>query len=294
MSEYINPYSSSKRWLRGNLHGHTCCGRFMDVTESGPMFASLGYDFMAVTDHNKAPDEKQWRFWQEQAGLVLIPGEENGRSDHILEVGVHQVNETSEDGYVERAEALRAAGGFTVGCHPQEYVHGGENIRAAANVLHAFEIFNGLREGRGCNEVANIELWDDILTKGGRIWGVATDDFHCQYTSPGHGWVMVQVAEEADITWPLIVEKLKAGAFFSSTYPAFEQILLEGNELRVFASVPTQRIRVLGPEGRTLHLVEDSELNWQTQAGLTYFRVQAECGIKRAWSQPFFPAQRAG
>ena len=266
----------------------------MDVAQSGPMFASLGYDFMAVTDHNKAPDEKQWCRWQEQAGLLLIPGEENGSTDHILEVGVHQVNETPDDNFVGRAQALRAAGGFTVGCHPQEYVHGGENIRVAADLLHGFEIYNGLREGRGCNEVANIELWDDILTEGGRIWGVATDDFHCQYTSPGHGWVMVQVGEEAEISWPLIVEQLKTGAFFSTTYPAFEGILLEENELRVSASVPAQRIRVIGPEGKTLHLAEGRELNWQVRSGLTYFRIQAECGIKRAWSQPFFPAQRAG
>ena len=63
---FLNPYTYSTRWLRGNLHGHTCCGRFMDVSESGPMFASLGYDFMAITDHNMAPDEEQWRLWQGQ------------------------------------------------------------------------------------------------------------------------------------------------------------------------------------------------------------------------------------
>ena len=62
--------------------------------------------------------------------------------------------------------------------------------------MHGFEIFNGLRESRGCDETANVELWDQILTEGGQIWGVATDDFHCAYITPGHGWVMVQIPED--------------------------------------------------------------------------------------------------
>ena len=291
MTMYLSPYSSSTRWLRGNLHAHTCCGRFMDISESGPMFASLGYDFLAVTDHGKAPDEEQWRTWQAQAGLVLVPGVENNVGDDILEVGVHEVCQTPGHGFADGARALGAAGGFTVLCHPQQNARGSDNVRAAPALLHAFEIYNGLREGRGCNEAANVELWDEVLSSGDRLWAVATDDFHCQYTTPGHGWVCVQVAEEAEVTWPLIVEQLKAGAFYASTFPTFERILLEGDRLCVSATAPIQRIRVVGPEGRTLYVVNDRELEWTTTKDLSYFRVQVESGIKRAWSQPFFPGQ---
>ena len=52
LSDYINPYTNTRRWLRGNLHGHTCCGKFMDAAVSGQIYANLGYDFMAITDHN--------------------------------------------------------------------------------------------------------------------------------------------------------------------------------------------------------------------------------------------------
>ena len=61
----------------------------MDVTESAPMYASLGYDFLAITDHNLAPDADQLRAWQEKTGLILIPGEENGGTDHMLEIGIN-------------------------------------------------------------------------------------------------------------------------------------------------------------------------------------------------------------
>lgn len=94
----------------------------------------------------------------------------------ILEIGVHDVTLPPNGSYVDRIWALREAGGFVVGCHPQEYEHGAANIHAGAEALHAFEIFNGLREARGCNEAINIRLWDDVLTAGKRIWGIASDD----------------------------------------------------------------------------------------------------------------------
>jgi len=285
---YENPYSSSTRWLRGNLHGHTCCGRFMDVTESAPMYASLGYDFMAITDHNLAPDEAQWKAWQDQIPIVLIPGEENGSTDHILELGVFAVTPTDSNAIEHRARSLTDAGGFVAPCHPQEYTWGAENVRLTAGVAHAFEIYNGLRERRGRDESANVELWDEILTDGKRMSVIATDDFHCQYSSPGLGWVCVQVDESTEVTWQLLVEQMKAGAFYASTGPEFEQVLFEDARLTVRCDKHVQEIAVIGPGGRQIAGVEGQQLEWVAQPELTYFRVEARAGIKRAWSQPFY------
>ena len=292
MDTYENPYSSSTRWLRGNLHAHTCCSGFMDISQSGPMFASLGYDFLAVTDHNQTPDEQQWHEWQQCAGLLLVPGEENGSEGHILEIGVQAVTPTPSEDFAERAGALRSGGGFTMACHPQQYQEtGAQDILRAADNLHAMEIFNGLREATGCDETANIPLWDELLTAGKRLWACANDDFHFALITPGHGWVCVQVPEDGgddSITWQMIVAQLKAGAFFASTYPRFEQITLEGETLRVTGGHRVQRLRVIGPGGRTLHEQQGPALEWQTEPGLTYFRIEADLGVKRAWSQPFF------
>ena len=288
---YLNPYTDSRRWLRGNLHGHTCCGRFMDVSESGPMYASLGYDFMAITDHNKAPDEDQWHTWQSQANLILIPGEENGSTDHILELGVFAVTETPTESILDRATALEQADGFVAACHPQQYDHGAQNIHTAAGVLHAFEIYNGLRANRGCDEAANVVLWDEVLTEGHRIWGIATDDFHCQYTAPGHGWVCVQVPEgDENVTWQTLVQQLKAGAFYSSTSPSFDQITFDGDLLRVKCDPYVQKIQVKGPEGLTVAQTEGNALEWVAEPGLSYFRIEGHSGVRRVWSQPFFGA----
>ena len=292
-TEYHNPYSASTRWLRGNLHHHTCCGGFMDISESGPIFARLGYDFIAVTDHNMAPDEEQWRRWQDQAGLTLVPGEENGDTGHILEIGTHVVSAAADDPFNDRAHALRSAGGFIAACHPQEYPDdGADNIRAAADDLHAVEIFNGLREAIGCDEPANVTLWDDLLTSGKRLWGVANDDFHFAFISPGHGWNCVQVPEEDElVTWETIVGQLKAGAFFASTYLNFEQIRLEDGVLRVSAGRRVKYLLVIGPGGEVYHESSGQSLEWPVQPGLSYFRVEARAGAKRAWSQPFFNSE---
>ena len=290
MSDYINPYSSSRRWLRGNLHGHTCCGKFMDAAVSGQIYANLGYDFMAITDHNLVHDLNQWKSWQEQVDLIIIPGEENGSTDHILEIGVSSVTSTLSESYVARAEALRDAGGFIVGCHPQEYPDRGEkNISDAAEILHGFELFNGLREGRGFDEMANVDLWDRILTQGHRVWGVATDDFHCAYITPGHGWVCVQVPEDSSekVPWRTIVQQLKKGAFFASTYSAFEEIILEDGVLQVTTN-QSREIRIVADGGQVIHQVEGTSLEWCVESNLTYFRIESINGVKRAWSQPFF------
>lgn len=291
MSNYLNPYGGSTRWLRGNLHGHTCCGRFMDLGESGRMYASLGYDFVAVTDHNKTCDPAQARGWEQAAGLIVVPGEENGVMDHIIELGVHQVTPTSNKVFADRSAALREAGGFIMACHPQEYANGDQNIRDGARSLHAIEIYNGLRELRGTDESRNVTLWDELLTRGERLWGAATDDFHCQYVTPGHGWVCVQAPEgEEALSWQSIVAQLKRGAFYASTGPTFKRLALDGGQLHIEADKLVKQVCIIGPGGRTLAEAKRPAFSWPVPSGLTYFRVEADCGAKRAWSQPFFPA----
>lgn len=275
--------------MRGNLHAHTSCGRFMAATESATIYAKLGYDFLAITDHNHAPIVADFEMWQSEVPLILIPGEENGQTDHILEIGVHTVTSMDGDDYGERSATLQRGGGFVIGCHPQEYAHGEENVFNHAKRLDAFEIYNGLRDARGCDETRNIRLWDKILSTGERVWGVASDDFHCEYISPGHGWVCVQLPDdESPVTWQKLVSQLKAGAFYASTYSTFEHIELDENVLTVGADRYVQELRVIGPEGTLLHASEGPKLRWQVVPNLTYFRIEAVCGARRAWSQPFF------
>ena len=252
------------------------------------MYASLGYDFMAITDHNLAPDEAQWKTWQDQIPILLIPGEENGSTDHILELGVFAVTDTPSDDIKSRATALRDSGGFVAPCHPQEYEWGADNVRETVGIAHAFELYNGLRERRGRDETLNVDIWDEVLTAGEKLWAIATDDFHCEYASPGQGWVCVQVEEDADVTWQLLVDQLKRGAFYASTSPEFDRILFDGERLSVTCDRHVHQIAIVGPGGDDLYTSDGASLEWEAEPGLMYFRVEARSGVKRAWSQSFY------
>ena len=56
----------------------------MDASVSGHIYAELGYDFLAITDHNNAHSPDQWEKWQTETDLLIVPGEENGSRGHIL------------------------------------------------------------------------------------------------------------------------------------------------------------------------------------------------------------------
>lgn len=109
----------------------------MDISESGRMYGRLGYDFLAVTDHNRTWTPAQIRGWEEASGVIVVPGEENGATDHIIELGVHEVTTTASDRFADRAAALRQAGGFVMACHPREYAKGDQNICDGVRSLHA-------------------------------------------------------------------------------------------------------------------------------------------------------------
>ena len=40
--------------------------------------------------------------------------------------------------------------------------------------------------------------------------------------------------------------------------------------------------------GQIVFQVEGTNLEWRVESNLTYFRIEALSGVKRAWSQPFF------
>ncbi len=292
MSAYQSPYSGSRRWLRGNLHMHTCCGPYTDLAESGPLYREIGYHFLAVTDHDKVPEEESWEKWCKAATVTLIPGVERSVPEHILDIGVHRLGEVVSGDYAASARLLRSGGGFLIGGHPQEYPDGAARLREGAPALHAMEVYNGLRADRGCDECANITLWDELLTAGERLWAVATDDYHKVYITPGHGWVCVEhPGEGEEVTWPEIVAQLKAGAFYAANGPGFACIRWDGNTVQVEADDVTEVLRFIGPGGQLLDERAVRELSWEPPAGLGYFRIEAVCGEKRAWSQPFFAAQ---
>ena len=105
---------------------------------------------------------------------------------------------------------------------------------------------------------------------------------------------MAQKPEDSPtpISWQTVVNQLKKGAFYSSTYPSFETIDLQNeNSSDQHLCVTAKRarsLRVIGDGGTVLHTTRGNRLEWSVTTDLTYFRIEAVSGIKRSWSQPFY------
>ena len=107
-----------------------------------------------------------------------------------------------------------------------------------------FEVYNGHRgvENHGDETRPGTEnMWDIALTVRlteldlPPLFGLATDDAHNhhapdQVSIPGRGWVMV---ESATLTPDSIIQAMRAGAFYSSTGVVLEEVLRDGNGIRL-------------------------------------------------------------
>ena len=55
------PFPDSMPWLRGNLHAHTTFSDGVkDPAQLIAAYETLGYDFLAITDHENWIDERYW------------------------------------------------------------------------------------------------------------------------------------------------------------------------------------------------------------------------------------------
>ncbi|MFT3698141.1 MAG: hypothetical protein QM831_33680 [Kofleriaceae bacterium] len=84
------------------------------------------------------------------------------------------------------------------------------------------------------------QLWDDVLSRGITLWGIASDDAH-DYPSPAHhhkmkwpaggGWVVVKARRDGKA----ILDALAAGHFYSSTGVVLDRAEVDHDELVIQA-----------------------------------------------------------
>ncbi len=175
--------------LKGNLHGHTT---FSDGSYSVDWvvgrYRDLGYDFLAITDHDDKVDEGYWfRIPAGDAGMLVLPGIEldyRPLSQHVGKV-------------VGDRETLYVLN------HPARYRLGVDailariaTIRAAGWPIEAVEVTD-----TGIYQPAH-----DVSAIG--LPRIATDDSHWE-SQFGRAWVEVEAARSPDA----ILRAVKAGDF---------------------------------------------------------------------------------
>src|SRR5688500_5239843 len=83
------PPGATNLWLRGNIHTHsTRSDGHLPVEEVLRRYADMGYDFLALTDHDVVSNYRDL----DAHGMVLIQGNEITRgAPHMLDIGATQL-----------------------------------------------------------------------------------------------------------------------------------------------------------------------------------------------------------
>ena len=235
--------------------------------------------------------------------IVLLSGAETSQGgNHIGLIGCPPGWVESPQQGTEFLQRTSKAGGFVYLAHPGPL---NENPEAAQEALslgdfHGIEIMNGLWLTKNGPADAT-PLWDKLLARGVRLWGLANDDAHHEIgSSEAYPFTAFNMVLTEDLSPRGVLEALHAGAFYASTGLFFEQLELQ--DKRLVVHVPgAERLRFIGRRGSALLEVAASSATYDIGGLEGYVRVEAEAApvaegtLRRcAWSQPYFIVGAAG
>ncbi|MDR7522868.1 MAG: CehA/McbA family metallohydrolase [Armatimonadota bacterium] len=295
-------------WLKGNTHTHTDrSDGDAPLDAVAGWYASHGYDFLVITDHNGVTDVGGWNRVGDT--LLLIPGCEvsafgEGKPVHVNSLGSAVLPDRPQADTIaallqREVDAVRAAGGVPQVNHPNYRWAFTDLQLSSVENYHLLEVFNASAE---CNNFGGggwpgvEEIWDRLLTAGRRVWAVASDDAHHfrgewwgHRSPPGRAWVVVRAAERSA---GAVLEAMERGDFYASTEVTLEAVHTTDDAIAL--QVAAERdfrytTHFIGSGGRTLAVVHGEEAVYRLRGDEGYVRAKvfsSNGGV--AWTQPAF------
>jgi hypothetical protein len=315
--------AGAPRYLKGQLHLHTDNSGDGHASPADVVrwYAARGYDFIVFTDHD---------FITSAAGvdgLLALPGVELTANLQTcrpapppgLTCNLHvnalfadpvraslvapRTQSTARgDVYGSELEQAAALGALAQVNHPN-FRFGADAMvlaqlaRRGARLLEvANEASDSLNEGDALHPSTE-RLWDDVLTQGGTMYAVATDDAHDYLAADlatrrargeevfvgDLGFVMVH-AEKAPAA---IRAALERGDFYASTGVLLERVEVVDGLLQVTASGTERLDFAFFGEGGRLLSTSTGRSAQQALAGAKYVRcVVSDAAKRHAWTQP--------
>ena len=300
------------RWFKGNTHAHTLASDGdSPPAEVARWYKGHGYAFLVLSDHNVFTDP---RTLQEivDTSFLLIPGEELTTSFQRKPVHVNGLNipgliapqtDSTLVGTIQKnVDAVRNVAGVPHINHPNFGWAFDDEVLAHVKRDRLLEIFNGhpLVHNHGGGEHRSLEeIWDRLLSRGKRIYGIAVDDAHHfleefapDRSNPGRGWVVVR-ADSLSATD--LLRSLEAGQFYASTGVELDDVSVSGDRLRISIRERGSfafRTEFIGRGGRVLHRTGKNPAEYRLRGGETYVRARVtDSGGAVAWVQPVFVAR---
>jgi hypothetical protein len=300
------------RWFRGNTHTHTTESDGDSPPELvARWYKEHQYQFLVLSDHNVFTDPRRLASLVDST-FLLIAGEEVSASFQQKPVHVNGLNipgliEARSDstlvGTIQKnVDAIREVRGVPHINHPNfRWAFGAAELLRIRND-RLLEIHNGhpLVHNEGGGGAPSMEaIWDELLTAGKRVYGIAVDDAHhfmgefsADRANPGRGWVAVR-ANQLDAAE--IMMALEEGRFYASTGVELEDIVTSPSRIQI-------RIKPRGDFRYTTTFIGDNGVALGQEYGLTpsfdlaaspgrltYVRARVtDSGGFHAWVQPVF------
>jgi hypothetical protein len=194
-------------------------------------------------------------------------------------------------------DAIRGASGVPAINHPNfGWALTTEDLRQVRNDK-LFEIFNGhpTVNNLGGGGVPGLEeIWDQLLSRGTLLYGIAVDDAHTfkqpgnpMVAGPGRGWVMVRAAR---LEARALLEAMERGDFYASTGVVLDEVTVSGKEMTIKVKPEPSskyRIQFIGQGGKLLREVAEGSATYAFTGEEGYVRAKVvESNGRVAWCQP--------
>lgn len=316
-------------WLKGQLHMHTDNSGDSETPPADALrwYAAHGFDFVVFTDHNfitvAGPD----------APLLALPGVEltqnldtcdppPGQPDHACLLHVNALfvdqaragrvhvtpaaSDRRQELFGRALQTTRELGGLAQLNHPNFHYAADAALLAAlaGEGLALFELANASIDSNNAgdaNHPSTEALWDDALTRGARLYAVATDDAHhyedaaralargeTAYTGD-RGFVVVHAERDA----AAIRAALQRGDFYAST--GLRLLALERTPAAIdLATTSDCDVEFIGAGGEVLRRVRGQRATMalsEIEGPYLRARVRDDAG-RIAWTQPIWRADR--
>ncbi len=309
------PAPEHLRWRKGSLHVHTSeSDGDASPAEVVRWYRRHGYHFVCITDHNRVtPVDSLNREFGKEDRFLVIPGEEitdnypapPGEGPvHITAIGVS--GSIQPQGGPDATSVLRndtaavlTAGGLPMINHPNfRWSLTADDLFPVPGLsLLEFQNRGATTNNLGFDRPDPEELWDDLLSRGRRVYGVASDDAHHftafspRHDNPGRGWVMVR---SASLSIDSLLNALVAGHFYSTTGIILEDMETSPDRLKITAQrweYERHRIEFIGLGGGILKTVYSREAEYIPNGAEGYVRIRVtDSNGLQAWTQPVFLA----
>ncbi len=295
--ECSDPFAAQGNWYKGCLHTHTTKSDGpLSPQETVDYYRKRGYQFLCITDHEKITDV---------TGLggndfLVLRGAEYGaktrssESVDVLGINMRKAIEewTQEIRIGKIISHLKSQSSGIIIAHPQGYDLPLTSLSELKGCW-GIEIFNAFFYLRDRERAYSTIHWDELLRRGQRIWGFASDD--------GHGYGSKESPEDSGFCWIMVKSPslsaepifiaIEKGNFYASYGPTILDFRVEEGKCYGQTS-PIKKVSLISNSKTKVLIKEDilfSQFDFSLEGYEEYLRLECvDRAGREAWTNPLF------